>query len=87
MRRTIFLLALAYAALYGWTWVSTMNGGGDAAGRGMALGFISIGATATAVFVIPALILAILDKAPKWALGLALTPAVLLVIVMATGVI
>ncbi len=77
MRRAVFILALAYAALYGWAWVGTLNASTDAAGRGMALGFIGIGMMATAVFVIPGLILAILDRAPKWALGLAVTPVAL----------
>lgn len=86
MRLAVFLLALAYAALYVVSWGNALNGGGDAAGRGMALGFISIGATITAGFVIPALILAVLNKAPKWALGLALAPGVFLILVFALGI-
>lgn len=86
MRITVFLLTLAYAALFGSAWYDALNSGGDAAGRGMALGFISIGATTTAIFLIPALILAIADKALKWAVGLALVPAILLVLVFATGI-
>lgn len=87
MRIAVFLLALAYVALFGWTWITTLNGGGDAAGRGMALGFIAIGAGASAVFLIPALGLAMLDKLPKFALGLALAPAALLALVFATGMV
>ena len=87
MRRAVFILTLAYVALYGWAWIGTLNASTDAAGRGMALGFISIGMMATAVFLIPALILAILDKAHKWALGLAVTPVALLVLVFLTGMV
>ena len=86
MRLAVFLLALVYTALYGLAWSDVLNGGGDAAGRGLALGFISIGATTTAIFLIPALILAIVDRALKWALGLAILPGVLLVLVFATGI-
>lgn len=87
MRRAVFLLTFAYVVLYGWAWYDTATASLDAAGRGMALGFISIGMMATALFVIPALVLALMDKAPKWALGLALTPAALLVLVVLGGLI
>lgn len=87
MRRAVFALSLAYAVLYGWVWYDTVTASMDAAGRGMALGFLSIGMAATAVFVLPALVLAAMDKAPRWALGLALTPAVLLVLVTVSGMI
>ncbi len=87
MRRAVFALCLAYVLLFGWAWYDTTNASMDAAGRGMALGFLTIGIGATALFAVPALILAAMDKAPKWALGLALAPAGLLILVVMSGVI
>ena len=87
MRRAVFALSLAYAILFGWAWFDTLDASMDAAGRGMALGFLTIGMGVTALFVVPALVLALVDKAPKWALGLALTPAVLMGIAMLTDIV
>ena len=53
----------------------------DPAGRGLADAFAGIAVTAALVFVLPALILTLKGKAPNVALGLALTPLVLLLIV------
>ncbi|MCE8509726.1 hypothetical protein KBY31_02470 [Ruegeria pomeroyi] len=87
MRRAVFAICLAYALLYGGAWISTVNASLDAAGRGMALGFLTVGMGTTAIFAIPALILAISNRALNWALGLSLVPAVLLLVVMAMGVV
>jgi len=87
MRIAVFAISLAYVLLYGWAWVGTVNASMDAAGRGMALGFLTVGIGPTAIFVIPALVLAIANRAPKWALGLSLAPAALLFLVVMTGVI
>lgn len=51
--------------------------GMDAAGRGMGRAFLMIFAGVAALFLVPALILALRNKALKLALGLALAPAVL----------
>lgn len=85
MKRAVFALSLAYVILFGWAWFDTANASMDAAGRGMALGFLTVGIGGTALFVVPALILTLMDKAPKWALGLALAPAVLLFLVVFMG--
>lgn len=86
MRRAVFAISLAYAILFAWSWISTATGTMDAAGRGMALGFLMIGIIATAIFVVPALVLAIRNKALNWALGLSLTPAILLLLVSLNGI-
>ncbi|WP_458722322.1 hypothetical protein [Shimia sp. W99] len=87
MRRAVFALTLAYVILFTWAWIDTVNASMDAAGRGMALGFMTIGIGITALFVIPALIMALNNKALKWALGLALTPAALLLFAMMSSVV
>lgn len=87
MRRAVFSLSLAYVILFTWAWIDTLNASMDAAGRGMALGFMTIGLAITALFVIPALIMALNNKALKWALGLALAPAALLLFAMMSGVV
>lgn len=87
MRVAVFAICLAYALFFGWNWVETVKAGGDAAGRGMALGFLTIGMGTTAIFVIPALILAITGRGMKWALGLALVPALLLLLFTITYVV
>ncbi|WP_146348448.1 hypothetical protein [Falsiphaeobacter marinintestinus] len=87
MRKAVFALSLAYVILFGWAWFDTLNASMDAAGRGMALGFLTIGMGVTAVCVVPAVILAVMDKAPKWALGLALTPAALMVFATLSSVV
>lgn len=85
MRRTVFALSLAYAILFGWAWFDTLNGSMDAAGRGMALGFLTVGIGITALFVVPALILAVRNTALNWALGLASAPAVLAALLTVSG--
>ncbi|MCI5097874.1 MAG: hypothetical protein MRY77_16295 [Rhodobacteraceae bacterium] len=79
MKRAVYVLSLAYAVFFGWAWFDTATGSMDAAGRGMALGFLVVGIGITLFFLIPALILTLRDKAPKWALGLAIAPAALFV--------
>ncbi|PSL18157.1 hypothetical protein [Shimia abyssi] len=79
MKRAVYVLSLAYSIFFAWAWIDTATGSMDAAGRGMALGFLIVGIGFTALFVIPALILTIRDKAPKWALGLVLAPGALLI--------
>ena len=86
MQKAVYSISLAYAILFGWAWYATATGSQDAAGRGMALGFLTVGIGVSLIFVLPALILALTDKAPKWALGLALTPAALMVLTAITGV-
>ncbi|MFC3614631.1 hypothetical protein ACFORG_12730 [Lutimaribacter marinistellae] len=83
----MIVLSLAYAILYAWAWIDTATAPMDTAGRGMTFGFLTVGVGITALFVIPALILALRDKALKWALGLALTPAALLVLISLSGTI
>ncbi|MEX0286581.1 MAG: hypothetical protein AB3N23_18390 [Paracoccaceae bacterium] len=87
MRRAVFILAVAYALFFGWTWHDVANSSNDAAGRGMAMGFLTIAMFGTAVFVVPAVILAAMDRGLKWALGLALAPAVLMMVIVYGGVI
>lgn len=87
MRRAVFALSLAYVILFTWAWIDTLNASMDAAGRGMALGVMTIGMAITALFVIPALLMALNNKALNWALGLALTPVALLVFAMMSGVV
>jgi len=86
MRLAVLLLAILYAVVLTWSFHSTANASMDAAGRGMAMGFLTLGAMIAAAFTLPALILAALNKAPKWALGLALAPFGVVVLAMASGV-
>ncbi|MBE1283563.1 MAG: hypothetical protein GJ676_09660 [Rhodobacteraceae bacterium] len=85
MPRYVFLISLGYVVLFVVAWVSTATASMDAAGRGMALGFLTVAIGITVIFVIPALILALRDKAPNWALGLALAPAALMLWATVSG--
>ena len=87
MRLAVLLLALFYAVFYTWSYTATQSASMDAAGRGMALGFLMLEGMIAAAFTVPALILTALNKAPKWALGLALTPLGIVFLAMAAGVI
>lgn len=87
MQKAVYALSLAYVFLFGWAWYDTSTASMDAAGRGMALGFLTVGIGATAILIIPALILALSGRALKWALGLALAPAALLFLVATAGIV
>lgn len=86
MRLAVALIALAYALLFGWAWYDTSSAHMDAAGRGMAQGFLVVGIGIAALFAGPALILAALGRAPKWALGLVLVPAAALLLALGAGI-
>ncbi|MEP2531324.1 hypothetical protein [Shimia sp.] len=87
MKRPVYILSLAYAFFFAWAWFDTATGSMDAAGRGMALGFLTVGILVTSIFVIPALILTYRNKAPKWALALVLAPAILLAFLTLPGLV
>jgi hypothetical protein len=87
MRAAVLLLAALSAALVAWSayGISTMRT--DAAGMGMAWGFWVVGAGFTACCMIPAVILAACNKAPVFALVLALLPAGLLLLSLGAGIV
>lgn len=87
MQKAVYALSLAYAILFGWAWYDTSTAPMDAAGRGMAFGFLTVGIMATAVLVIPAVILAAMGRGLKWALGLAIAPAALFFLAAFVGMI
>ena len=74
MRVAVWILAALYAAVLGWLLIDTQTRPMDAAGYGMATGFLVVGGGVVALFTGPALILTALNRAPRWALGLALVP-------------
>ncbi|MDJ0824837.1 MAG: hypothetical protein QNJ16_04975 [Rhodobacter sp.] len=80
MRKAILIIIAAQAAFLTLMTLWPDPPGMDAAGRGMVMGFLMIFWAITALFLIPALILALNNKALNWALGLALTPPVLALI-------
>lgn len=86
MRLAPVLLAVLYAAVFLWAFRATETAHMDAAGRGMAMGFLVVGAMIAGAFTIPALILAALNKAPKWALGLSLAPLAVVFLALAAGI-
>ena len=83
MRRAVFIVLALYIALFAWSFISVSGGGLDAAGRGMAMGFLMIGAGLTALFAVPALVLAVRNRAPQTALILALFPGAVYGLIMA----
>ena len=87
MRRAVFTISLAYVILFAWTWHEVTNTANDAAGYGMATGFLVIGMWSTAIFAVPAVILAALNKWIKFAFVLSLIPAGVIVLAKITDVI
>ncbi len=83
MRKAILILIAAQVAVLTLMTFWPDPPGMDAAGRGMAMGFLMIFWAITALFLIPALILALNNKALNVALILALTPPALALIGMA----
>ncbi len=83
MRKAIYIIAAAQAVFLILMMVWPDPPGIDAAGRGMAMGFLMIFCVITALFLIPALILALNNKALTLALILSLAPPVLAFIGMA----
>jgi hypothetical protein len=81
MRNGIFILCGLYAMAFVAIWIGTATASGmDNMSRGMSFGFLIAGVAITAVFAVPALILALMDRALPWALGLALAPVLLLLV-------
>lgn len=81
MRNTVFVLAALQVALL--ILFAIGSGASDAAGSAMSQGFITLGGIIMAVFLVPALILAINRKAPGMSVTLALIPFVLILIGLA----
>jgi len=81
MRNTVFVLAALQVALL--ILFAIGSGGSDAAGNAISQGFITLGGIIMAVFLVPALILAINRKAPGASVTLALIPFVLILIGLA----
>lgn len=85
-RKGVFAICGLYAVIFAAAWISTaMASGMDNMSRGMSLGFIMVGIGFTLIFAIPALILAGMDKAPGWALGLSLVPLAAAILMMMSG--
>lgn len=81
MRPAVILLAVMQLGFLVLMALDTMTSTGmDAAGRGMAMGFITVYGMVLAVFLVPALILAIVGRGLRIALGLVLAPIVLAVL-------
>lgn len=79
MRLAVFILAgLQVALLIAFAAFGT--GGSDAAGNAMSAGFVTLGGIVMAVFLVPALILAISGRAGRVALVLAILPLVIVTI-------
>ncbi len=72
MRNTVFILAAIQVCIFVLFAVNT--GGSDAAGNAKSQGFVTLGGIIMAVFLAPALILAITRKALGVALALAILP-------------
>ncbi|MGR3617533.1 MAG: hypothetical protein ACU0BB_16040 [Paracoccaceae bacterium] len=87
MRIIVLFISIGYAIMFAWLWHDVTNSSNDAAGYGMATGFLTIGMYITGFFAGPAVILAVLGKWPKLALGLSLVPAALIALAAATDVI
>lgn len=83
MRKAILFIVGAQVALLILMAVWPEPSGMDAAGRGMAMGFLMIFAAVAALFLVPAMVLALKDKALNLALVLALFPPVLALMAMA----
>ena len=81
MRAAVFLLAGLQLGLLILFAVST--GASDPAGTAMSQGFVTLGGIVMAVFLAPALILAINRKAPGLALFLAIIPLLLVILGLA----
>lgn len=81
MKTAVFAICALYALIIVVFGITTATASGmDAMSRGMSFGFLILGAAITALFAVPALILAAKDKALPWALGLVLVPAVLMIV-------
>ena len=80
MRKAIFIICGIQATICLVYLIAAFTISSDAAGEGMARGFALIGSIAVAIFIIPAVLLAWSNKALKLALGLSLTPIILLLL-------
>lgn len=79
MRMAIYLLAGGQFLFLCIAWVNIVMNPSDAAGQGMAYGFLMIGFLALAIIIVPAILLA---RHEKWQwLGLVLASAPLLVLI------
>ena len=82
MRNAVFLIAGAQAVLLLLMALWPDPPGIDAAGRGMAMGYLMVFAVVAALFLVPAVILALTNRALKVALLLSLVPPVLALVAM-----
>ncbi|MDA9008755.1 hypothetical protein N9K16_02215 [Alphaproteobacteria bacterium] len=80
MRKIIFVICGIQIAIVMFILISAFTMSSDAAGEGMAQGLAIIGALVVSIFIVPALLLAVADKALKVALVLSLTAPALLFI-------
>ena len=77
MRKFVLFICIAYALLFAGLWIATYTDTTmDNMSRSMSFGFLGLGLAFTALFAVPAFIMAFMDKALKWALGLSLVPAI-----------
>lgn len=76
MRIATFTLAIGQIAFLALLMIT--SGGSDAAGNAMSSAFIDLAVLFTALFLVPAVVLASIKKAPRLALGLAIASAFLL---------
>ncbi len=79
MRLAVFTLAGLQGALL-IAYAAFGTGGSDAAGNAMGAGFVTLGGIVMAVFLVPALILAISGRGGRVALFLAILPLVIVVV-------
>ncbi len=77
MTRWVYILSGLQAAILAALWLSTYAGGMDNMSRGMSRGYILMFGSVAAVFVVPAVVMALLGKAPQVAVWLAATPLIL----------
>ncbi len=80
MFKAVYILCAIYAGLLTFWAVSISTSTSDAAGIGMAWGFFMVGAGATGLFAVPALVLALARTWPRMAITLAAIPAFLAIL-------